>query len=119
MYDFMQKVLLVKNEMSVSAFARELGMQQKTVDLYIKGERKPSVEFVKNICSRFGVSADWLLGLPTTAGNATATGDHAQAVAGSNITINTGSPPLYSSPDCQHCKYKVFAEAFKAIQTPI
>ena len=48
---------------NVSGFARNIGMNQKTVDLYLKGDRKPSLEFVLSICSRFGVSADWLLGL--------------------------------------------------------
>ena len=48
---------------NVSGFARSIGMNQKTVDLYLKGERKPSLEFVLSICSRFEVSADWLLGL--------------------------------------------------------
>ncbi len=57
---------------NVSGFARTIRMNQKTVDLYMKGERKPSLEFVQNICSSFGVSADWLLGLKpagATAGN--------------------------------------------------
>lgn len=51
---------------NVSGFARNVGMNQKTVDLYMKGERKPSLEFVLSICSRFAVSADWLLGLRDT-----------------------------------------------------
>lgn len=48
---------------NVAGFARTIRMNQKTVDLYMKGERKPSLEFVQNICTSFGVSADWLLGL--------------------------------------------------------
>ena len=48
---------------NVSGFARSIGMNQKTVDLYLKGERKPSLEFILCICSKFGVSSDWLLGL--------------------------------------------------------
>lgn len=49
--------------MSVSAFARFLGLNQKTLDLYIKGQRKPSVELVIAVCSKCGRTADWLLGL--------------------------------------------------------
>ena len=49
--------------MSVSAFARFLGLNQKTLDLYMKGERKPSVELIVAVCSKCGRSADWLLGL--------------------------------------------------------
>lgn len=38
-------------------------MPQKTVDTYINGQRKPSVEFIMRVCSKCHVSADWLLGL--------------------------------------------------------
>ena len=48
---------------SVAAFARHIGIPQKTLDICIKGERKPSVEIVLHVCARCGVSADWLLGL--------------------------------------------------------
>lgn len=47
-------------------FAAKLGMTQQTVDLYLKGSRKPSLEFVYKLCCAFDVSADWLLGLSTT-----------------------------------------------------
>ena len=63
MFNFLEKVSEVQKDLSTSAFARVLGMNQKTVDLYVKGERKPSVDFVRSICSNFHVSADWLLGL--------------------------------------------------------
>ena len=53
----------LQGEKSVSAFARYLEMPQKTVDTYINGERKPSVEFIMRVCSKFKVSSDWLLGL--------------------------------------------------------
>ena len=49
--------------MSVSAFSRFLGINQKTLDLYVKGERKPSVELIVAVCSKCGKTADWLLGL--------------------------------------------------------
>lgn len=52
--------------MNVSAFARFLGLNQKTLDLYIKGDRKPSVELIFSVCSKCGVSSDWLLGLTDT-----------------------------------------------------
>jgi transcriptional regulator with XRE-family HTH domain len=41
-------------------------MTPQTVDLYMKQQRKPSVEFICNICSYFNVTSDWLLGLQTT-----------------------------------------------------
>ena len=62
MQKFLERLNECRNGMSVSAFARFLGLNQKTLDLYIKGERKPSVELVLAVCSKCGRSADWLLG---------------------------------------------------------
>lgn len=56
----------LQQEMTTVEFAARLGMTQQTVDLYLKGARKPSLEFVYNLCRVFDVSADWLLGLSTT-----------------------------------------------------
>lgn len=59
----------LQGENSVSAFARFLEMPQKTVDTYINGQRKPSVEFIMRVCSKCHVSADWLLGLSEDRGD--------------------------------------------------
>ena len=63
MKNFLERLNECRNGASVSAFARLLGLNQKTLDLYIKGERKPSVELIVAVCSKCGRSADWLLGL--------------------------------------------------------
>ena len=103
--------------MSVKQFALKLGMTQQTVDLYIKGARKPSVEFIYNICCSFNVSSDWLLGLPERSGGitqqATANGPGGQAVAlaHGNVVI---SPGRVEARDCSTCKYKRLAEVIKA-----
>ena len=47
---------------SVSAFARRLAMPQNTLDCYMRGVRKPSVELLTRVCDTCHVSADWLLG---------------------------------------------------------
>ena len=65
MKNFLERLSKYKGSMSVSAFARHLGMNQKTLDLYMKGERKPSVDLVISVCSKCGCSADELLGLAT------------------------------------------------------
>ena len=62
MKEFLDRLNECRNGLSVSAFARFLGINQKTLDLYIKGERKPSVELIVAVCSKCGKSADWLLG---------------------------------------------------------
>ena len=63
MQNFLDRLNECRNGASVSAFARLLGLNQKTLDLYIKVERKPSVELIVAVCSKCGRSADWLLGL--------------------------------------------------------
>ena len=69
MDSFLEKLKSLQGQVSTAAFARRLGVNQKTLDHLVKGERKPSVEMVVTICSCLGVSSDWLLGLPPAKGN--------------------------------------------------
>ena len=62
-----EKALSLQGTRSTSQFARDIGMQQSTLDLYLKGKRKPSIELVYCICRNCHVSADWLLGLAQSA----------------------------------------------------
>ena len=81
-------------------------MQQKTVDLYLKGERKPSVEFIKSICTRFGVSADWLLGLSQSRDASIVAPNNSGAIAsGPNAQATLHAAPAVPSPpsDCARC----------------
>ncbi len=64
--DVIERIRTLQNDLSNFEFGRVLGMTPQTVDFYMRGERKPSVGFIFNVCSHFHVSADWLLGLPTT-----------------------------------------------------
>jgi len=57
----------LQGSMNVSEFARFLGVNQKTLDNYIKGIRKPTVDFVLHVCTKCGISCDRLLGLTDTA----------------------------------------------------
>ncbi|MBR4523257.1 MAG: helix-turn-helix transcriptional regulator [Kiritimatiellae bacterium] len=63
MKKFLERLNACKGDMSVSAFARFLEINQKTLDMYMKGQRKPSVELVVTVCTKCNRSADWLLGL--------------------------------------------------------
>lgn len=64
--DVVDRVRELQGDRPNFEFGRLLGMTPQTVDLYMRNERKPSVEFVMNVCSHFNVSADWLLGLSPT-----------------------------------------------------
>lgn len=111
MYNFIARVNEVKKDLSTSAFARKLGMGQKTVDFYLRAERKPSVEFVLNICTKFNVSADWLLGLTNSC---CADCNNSAATVDTSTNMNSNSVTT-TPPDCATCKYKRLADAFKAL----
>ena len=67
MKDIAARLNSIKGAMSVAAFARFLGINQPTLDLYLKGHRKPSVKLIIAVCSKCGCSADELLGLESKA----------------------------------------------------
>ena len=46
-----------------SEVARALNVSYKTFGRYERGESEPQVQFIADFCRRFGVSADYLLGL--------------------------------------------------------
>lgn len=63
MKNFLHRMRRLQKDMNTSEFARFLGVKQQSLDKYMKGINKPSVEFILTVCSRIGVSSDWLLGL--------------------------------------------------------
>ena len=62
---FLMRLKELQGDESVSAFARRLAMPQNTLDCYMRGTRKPSVELLTRVCDTCAVSADWLLGRDT------------------------------------------------------
>lgn len=48
-------------KLSGNALAREMNLNQGLVSRYRKGTTKPSVDFVIEICRKYGISANWLL----------------------------------------------------------
>lgn len=74
MKKFLSRMQTLRNGESVSAFARKAEIPQPSMDKYLKG-RVPSIEVLKQIACRFGVSADWILGLTDDRGGAKATGE--------------------------------------------
>ena len=55
-------------------------MAQTTLNSYLSGDRKPSIELIKRICANFHVSADWLLGLTDDRGVASGSVGDAEKV---------------------------------------
>lgn len=50
-----------ENSYSNKKLAELLNMQQKTVNNYINGSRKPSDLFIRNVIRTFGLNSDWVL----------------------------------------------------------
>ena len=73
---FIDRMNELKGSMNVSAFARRANIPQPSMDKYLKG-RLPSIEILESLCCRFGVSADWLLGLSDDRRGGTPAGDDA------------------------------------------
>lgn len=61
-----ERIKSLQGSLTNTQLANNPKMTPQTVDLYMKQQRKPSVEFICNICSYFNVTSDWLLGLQTT-----------------------------------------------------
>ena len=86
------KLLLVSSRLSelrgsdsVSAFARKVGINQQTMDTYIKG-RLPPLDLCARIATIFDVSIDWLAGLSDERGGvSSAVGDAEKAQMANKI----------------------------------
>jgi transcriptional regulator with XRE-family HTH domain len=49
------------NNLNMTQFAIRINSEQKTVNNYLNGKRKLSLEFVESIIRTFGLDANWLL----------------------------------------------------------
>lgn len=57
------KELREKNGMNQEEFSKTLGLVRQSVGLYELGTRTPDAGLLFDICEKYNVSADWLLGL--------------------------------------------------------
>lgn len=94
---FLQRISELQGNDSVSAFARRIGVPQKTLDHLVKGERKPSVDVILALAKSCNVSSDWLLGLSHTQGTPTVS-------AGAGAAVNIGSGSATAGGDCSKCQ---------------
>lgn len=60
------KVFVLRNRYGLTQeeFAKSLNISRGHLSKIENGQITPSAEFVKLLCSRFNVSADWLLDIP-------------------------------------------------------
>lgn len=50
---------LICNNLTQTAFAKEVGVKQSQVSEWLKGKAKPGYDTLKQICLAFGISADY------------------------------------------------------------
>ena len=55
------KEVRVANNLNMTQFANRINSEQKTVNNYLNGKRKLSLEFVESVIRTFGLDANWLL----------------------------------------------------------
>lgn len=95
--DVIERIKTLINGESIYSFAKKLNISQQTVDCYVNGKRKPSLDFIYRVCSICNVSSDWLLGLSPTGGIHTVN-------AGSGAAVNIGSGSATAGGDCSKCR---------------
>ena len=59
---FVQRINILKGDMSSNEFGRVIGLNQATTYNLIKGTRSPGMNPLKRIADKCGVSVDWLIG---------------------------------------------------------
>lgn len=57
------RLIELQGHRTAEQFGKDLGVSRQTINYWLKGDRTPSAENIKTICTKEGVSADWLIGL--------------------------------------------------------
>ena len=94
---FSARLKEVRSSMTQAQAAHKVGLSQQGWARYESGKVMPGAEAIHQICSSFGVSSDWLLGLPTAGGGHTVT-------AGTSAAVNIGSGSATVGGDCSKCQ---------------
>lgn len=115
MENILDRLLELKGSQNTAAFGRSVGLNQQTMDRYLKG-REPPIGVIRKLCVVYGVSADWILGLPERGNTSTAIANGGVAITGSGNKIRGAIVTRDNcNAKCAECKYKRLADAFKAL----
>ena len=63
METFGDRLEQLRGNLTQREFARQLGVPLTSYTNWTTGARAPSMDYIVMICTKLGVSADWLLGL--------------------------------------------------------
>lgn len=98
---FSKRLLELVGDQPVAAFARFVGIGQNSIDRYLKMQRTPNGDAIRQIAQAANVSADWLLGLS----------DQRAALRPAEYPLHAAdpparvaeSPPPAAAPPCSCC----------------
>ena len=98
----------VRGNLSQKAAALKCGIKQPVWNRYEKDESSPASESIVKICTTFGCSADWLLGLTGhTSSTSVHAGEGSAVVIGNgNASVTTSKQASGESPKCTNCPIK-------------
>lgn len=57
------KDFLIDQNLTQSAFAKQVGIKQSQVSEWLKGKAKPGYDMLRQMCMTYNISADYFLGL--------------------------------------------------------
>ena len=57
------KEIRIENNLNQSDFGQSISVSQDTISLWERSKSLPNTEFIIEICKKYNVSADYLLGL--------------------------------------------------------
>lgn len=78
MKNILNRIKEVTAGQSVNSIATAIQMPQTSLNAYMTGRHKITIELIKRICANYQVSADWLLGLSDERGGASGRGGDAE-----------------------------------------
>ncbi len=57
------KDFLIEQNLTQTAFAKQVGIKQSQVSEWLKGKAKPGYDMLRQMCMTYNISADYFLGL--------------------------------------------------------
>lgn len=101
--------------LSMAKAALLVDISQQAWNLYEKDKSAPGAKLIQKICSAFGISSDWLLGIETESSSVHVTGDgNAVAIgSGAKASSRTVREVKRESESCAKCPHKILADAVR------
>ena len=97
----------LRGGLSQKAAALQVGIKQQVWNRYEKDETSPASDSIVKICTTFGCSADWLLGLTQKSVSTIQAGDGSAVAIGGNASVVNGAPSTPGeSAECRKCPYR-------------